>query len=1154
MLKISCLGPWQINLESESDIDLNEGGSRSITLQSRKEIALMAYLAVENATAHSRHELSGLFFPDKPEQVAQSNLRVVLSRLRNRLGPYAQYLLANRLEVQFQFDPKVCWLDTDALSNCIAQVAHTSGNHRLILLEQAAALARGDFLQGLVLKDCESFDQWLLLQRERHHIAIGKILIDLAQHYEAQHRYADVVATATRQLAINPFDEIAHRTLLKALAAQGKRAQALAQHNAFIQTLREELGISPSPETQALAEKTLRHQPPPARLTPSLRLPAQFTSFIGRKREVADIIAALTTPSAHKRSRLVSLLGDGGVGKTRTALQVAEACATAFADGVCFVALSTLVDARTISSAILQALKITNLSESQSPRDTLLYALRHRHLLLILDNAEHLLDGANAQLFVQLLLDVLNSAPNLALLITSRERLGMQAEDIFVLRGLPLPISISDPDNDAIQLFFARAKRVDKHFELNTNTLPHVQRICVLTGGMPLALELAAATLYHLPIEQLAATLAGSLDVLSASLHDLNPSHRSIRACFNDTWERLTEDEQNIAACLSVFAESFSGEAALAICQTNPALLEKLQARSLLATEMNNELRYSLHPLLRSFLREKLQAQGCSEMMSARHATYFHRWLRGQEDVLDGHQPRLAIDGFLADLGNVRAAWEHTITTHDTYSYVADSCRAYAKLAIEVNLAGEAIDTFTRAVNGLTEATLENANDEHRRTHVLLLRFLAFLEADSKANKQAIIHTEQVMQLAHGLQDPLLMADALSAQLDIYTTPQQHALYEELASRALNILDQAPPSKQAAKIRIDILQSLGQIYYHRHQLDLCTQIYEQTIQISKAHGLERQTTGTQHGLAALYFSTGRLQEAIIISERVIRFAQENRLDKMLNNALLNQAAILDAQGDYGRAQQIWIECMEWAHDVGNIRREAELCGNLGISHDYMGQYHIAIEYTQRSIESWRLIGYEINCDVALVNLALHLHHIGNHEAARQTALEAIDISSQYNHNIMMAYGQTMLGHAELALGNTDAAEAAYSTALELAQSANLPHTGVEPMAGLARVALQCNDLLKARERIVPILVWLDQNGADNLEEPFRVYLTCADVLRRNGESIDDLLARANAILNARAAKITDSDLRHSYLNNVQAHFQLRRMQAEAQEHASRPVV
>jgi len=996
------------------------------------------------------------------------------------------------------------------------------------------------------LKDCESFDQWLLLQRERHHIAFDKILNELARQYEAQRRFADVAATATRQLAINPIDETAHRTLLRALTSQGKRAQALAQHKAFVHTLRDGLGIDPSPETQALAEGALHNPSPRARPAPSFSLPAQFTSFIGRKHEVDGIIAALTATHADQRSRLVSLLGDGGVGKTRTALKVAETCASTFPDGVCFVALSALEEAHNIPSAILQALRVTQIDQSQLPRDTLLYALRHRHLLLILDNAEHLLDGANAQYVVQLMLDVLHSAPHLSLLVTSRERLGMHAEDIFVLKGLPPPISVGDLDNDAIQLFCSRARRVDKHFALNTSTMPHVQRICILTGGMPLAIELAASTLYQLPIEQLAKTLADSLDVLSTSLHDLTPSHRSIRACFNYTWTRLTTEEQTIAACLSAFAESFSSEAAQAICGTDTAMLERLQARSLLTTEMTNELRYSLHPLLRSFLREKLNELGHRERISAQHAAYFHRWLSTQEDILDSHKPRLAIDALLADLGNLREAWAHTIATHNASTYVAESCRAYTHFAVEVNLVGEATETLKRTLSAIEEQSLSSSNFEHRRTRAVLLRFLTLLELDSKSNQEAARHAELAEQLAQTLEEPRLIAMTLSAKLEAYPAAGQDVLFEEVANGALALLDRAPPSRQVAKVRIDLLQALGQIYYHRHRFDPCTKIYEQVMEICKVYKLDRQTAGAQRGLAALYVNTGRLQDAIGVSEQVIQFAQENRLDGMLNSALLNQAVMFDAMGDYVHAQQIWMQCLAWARDAGNIRREAELYGNLGISYDYVGQYHLAIAYTQHSIDSWQTIGYKARSAVALTNLSLHLHHIGDHEAARETALEAIRTSNHYNYQIMAAYGQTMLGHAELALGSIEAAESAYLTAIELARDAKLPHVEIEPIAGLARAALACNDVTKARAIIVPLLTWLEANGADNLEEPFRVFLTCIDVLSRSGAASTALLAQANAILNARAEKISDGDTRHTYLNNVQAHAQLRQLWQDTQ--------
>ena len=1075
----------------------------------------------------------GIFFPEDDVDAARNNLRVLLSRLRSRLGEAGAHLLrTNRLEVQFDSTHADCWLDVIATDRLITQAAATKDEACIALLEQAAALHRGEFLQGLTLDGCEAFDQWLMNQRELHLAALGDVLSELVQLYDGGRHYGNMIRVATRQLELDPLNEAAHRTLIRALAAQGKHAQALTQFNLCARRLQEALGIPPAPETQALADYIRGAQSVQLASPARHNLPAQLTSFVGRQREVADIVSALTDKSADTNTRLVTLTGDGGVGKTRSALQVATACMQHFADGVFFVPLISLTTVEDIPGAVLQAMNIVGADASQ--QQTLLNVLHNRHTMLVLDNLEHLLDRVNAIAVVDLVLTILQTASRVAILVTTRQRLGMQAEDVFTLRGLPIPASPDDTDNDAVQLFAARARRVNKSFVLSTENLPYVAQICALVGGMPLAIELAAASSSIRTCSEIVNEIKTGLDVLRADLQDLPPSHRSIWACFEPSWARLSSHERDVAARLSVFQESFSTQAATTVCKATPEILARLHACSLLAPDMHEAYRHTLHPLLRSFLSEMLQAKAQTQITAEAHAGYFHHWMAEQAEVLEGSQPGPAMAAMRVELSNLRTAWMFALAQRDA-KMLKESIAPFADFLYEAGLILEASSLFYNAVDVFSTENTHSSILARAR----LLQYLALFEKHNGHAREALALANQALALAESSGDALALADALCAVAAGYNSLRQTALGQNFAEQALNSLVHIAPSKAAAIIHVNALHTLAESAYEQQNYAVSLERSRQALSISEAQGLINAAIRARHSLSTVYADIGLFHEALSESSHVVAFARQNKLDALLNRALLCQSTLFDVMGDYARAQQINQEALVWARETGNIREEALLCVNLGISYDYIGRYADAIQFTQRSLELWQRLGRGDNVDTPLVNLALHHHHNNNNEQARITAMDAIRMSQQFDRKPMLAYGQTMLGHAEAALGNLVEAECAYAEALALADAADIRYLSIEPRAGLARVDLQRGEAAQARQQIEPVLAYLAEQPLAGLEEPFRVHLTCVQVLRANNDlRAEAVLDRAQALLRERARQITDEDTRNSYLERVAVHHEL----------------
>ncbi|MFN2235557.1 MAG: tetratricopeptide repeat protein, partial [Anaerolineales bacterium] len=372
---------------------------------------------------------------------------------------------------------------------------------------------------------------------------------------------------------------------------------------------------------------------------------------------------------------LITIVAPGGMGKTRLAIAAAEnQLAQAndgndilFSDGIFFVPMASLSAPDQIAPAIASTLNLPvdggpGLARStqapQSPLDRLTAYLCEKQILLVLDNFEHLLAG------VELLPELLQAAPSLNILVTTRERLHLQEEQVFPLVGLRFPDweAPEEPhDYTAMQLFLQSARRVRPDFDLAPGDMTHLTRICNLVGGMPLALELAAAWADVLSPAEIAAEIQGSLDFLESDLRNLPERHRSMRAVCNAAWERLTAKEQDVFQRLSVFWGGFSRMAAQTVCEATFADLARLVDKAIIKYESSTE-RYQIHELLRQYSSEKLAKHAETEKATRDgHSTYFCCKARELGDELLSGKHREALHGFDVDLVNFQNGWDWAI-------------------------------------------------------------------------------------------------------------------------------------------------------------------------------------------------------------------------------------------------------------------------------------------------------------------------------------------------------------------------------------------------------------------------------------------------------------------------------------------------------------
>ncbi len=381
---------------------------------------------------------------------------------------------------------------------------------------------------------------------------------------------------------------------------------------------------------------------------PRHNLPRQTTSFIGRDNELDDIHAIINQSGV----RLLTILAPGGMGKTRIALEACEQQINNYTDGVYFVALQPLSAPNNIVPQIAKSIGFHFSNDGSDVQQQVLDFLSNKHMLLLMDNWEHLLDG------VPIINEILQVAPDVKIIATSREKLNLLGEAVYVLKGMEFPTWETPEDAlqyDAVQLLVQTAQRMQPAWDITSENLDYVARVCRLTQGMPLGILLAMSWLDVLPIHEIANEIEKNVNFLETDMRDIPERQQSIRAVFNSTWTKLSATEQIILAKMAVFRGGFDRTAANKVTGATLRNLQSFINRSLL--QMDKTGRYDLHELLRQFTEQKLAELGESDLTRNHHMDYYASKMQTLEDSLKDYRQVEALDTIEGDFENVRIAW-----------------------------------------------------------------------------------------------------------------------------------------------------------------------------------------------------------------------------------------------------------------------------------------------------------------------------------------------------------------------------------------------------------------------------------------------------------------------------------------------------------------
>lgn len=612
----------------------SDGGS--VRLSCERRYQLLALLGADAGSWLTRDALAALLWPGHAQAAARRNLRKVTVEARRVRGAEGVEVRADALRW-----PIACDLQT--FEQAVRERRHGD----------ATAMAAEQLLRAIDDPGNAAFSDWLAQRRTRAADAWQQAAHDHLRAATGLDSHARL-QLAQRLLQHDAFDETALTALLHAAHALGEPRLGQRAFEAYARRLADELALEPSNALRALARGL--DAPQPGLPAPVAAAAAAAPAFVGRGSELAELDALLSQPDC----RLLTLLGPGGMGKSRLARQALQRSAPRFPGGCFWIDLQDLPDLAAVAVRIASTLALT-LNEQRDALDQVAAALPTGRCLLALDNAEHLVGWAD---WTQRLLA---AAPGATLLVTSRERLHAAGEWLRPLAGLALP----DADSrdleaarhfDAVRLFEVRAAQARPGFDLAPH-LAAVLEVVDAVGGMPLAIELAASWVRLLPPPQIAQELRQSLQLLQRDPEQAaaaaRPEHASLAVMLEGTWTRLSAQEQQVLAAVSVFEGGFSPGAARSVAGAGLPLLAALVDRSLL--HVDEAGRFGMHPLAAAWARGKRAALPEHDARWQRaHALHFAQWLQSLAP-LSRNAPRLLIEQMTAEQANWTAAWRHAL-------------------------------------------------------------------------------------------------------------------------------------------------------------------------------------------------------------------------------------------------------------------------------------------------------------------------------------------------------------------------------------------------------------------------------------------------------------------------------------------------------------
>ena len=989
-------------------------GSREIESAAwrlRKARSFVKLLALTSGHRLHREQVMEFLWPHLDPAAASNNFRKILHTVRRTLEPGSsaesgQYCRVVD-DVVALAPAGAAWIDVDAFAAAAADARQRG--------DPAVYRAALDLYAGDLLPE-DQYEEWSTNRREALHQECLSLLADLAAIYESRHDEARAIETLQLLVSRDAGREDAHHGLMRLYALGGQRQQALRQYQILKESLSREFEAQPDEASRRLYEdiqagrfphpdsQSVKVTRPPAdfRAAGRTNLPLQLTSFVGRAREIAELRSSMVD------GRQLTLTGAGGVGKTRLALEVAARLVQEFSDGIWLADLSVLADAALVPQTVAG---IVNVREE--PGRPLTAALGDyflaKHTLLVLDNCEHVA-GACAQLAEYLL----RRCPDLHVLATSREVLGMQGERVHRVASLSVP-DLRRPcsaaelgEFEAVRLFIDRAGLSQPGFALTDENAPEVARICAHLDGIPLAIELAAARLASLSVDAIAARLDSRFRLLTGGTRTALSRHQTLRAAMEWSYDLLSEPERALLRRLSVFAGGFTLEAAQALGATDRAdemavleLLGRLVDKSMVQLERpTGAARYRLLETVRDFVRDKLVEAQEADSARRAHAVFFLGFAERAAPELRGPRQASWLDRLEAEHDNLRAALEWSLSQeHDeTGLRLAAALAGYWHgrgylsegrewLERAQQHGGEERAAFPKALEGA--ARLAFAQDDFERAVTIMEKAVPLARAGDDPQilmlslawlGHAVWHQgDRPRGVALCVESEALCRSAGSGWAAAVTLAEVAtvALHEDDPERAIRLLEESLALFRAAGDTAGIAQCLHQLGVQAtNQGDYAkaASFMQEALELQRHLGRKPAAAASLIRLGRIALLRGQYREAIALLEAGAALQDElgKTWDVPYRKASLGLAVL--AAGDLARAAALFEESLA-VRSRGGYRGSymagsADALLGLGIVARYREDYSRARQLLEDSLKSFRAAGDAEGGSAALYQLGL----------------------------------------------------------------------------------------------------------------------------------------------------------------------------------------
>jgi predicted ATPase/DNA-binding SARP family transcriptional activator/Tfp pilus assembly protein PilF len=879
-----------------------------LDLSMDRPVSLAFYLLLRGDWVQ-RSELVYLYYPDAEESHAQSNFRKLIHRLKQH--PWAASLEAEATRLRL-----VLPTDVAEYRRAIAQKDFA----------QALALHRGTLLDGVQFPDLVGYEAWLELERQEVARAWRMALLEQAHVHNQQHAHAQAEDLLRQAWRLDTTDEAVVQGLLRTLQAAQQPARAAQVLAEFRQHLKD-IGAVPLESTVDLVQSQSSK--------PQHNLPQLTTRFVGRKHELAQVAAQLHNPEC----RLLCVVGLGGVGKTRFALEVVRQCLDEFPDGVWFVPLVGLESAQLLISALATAVGL-QFSGTTRLETQLQNFLRHKKALLLLDNFEQL--QAHSTLLEQLLF----AAPDLKILLTSRVVVGLADEWLFDLTGLSYPPANTEQaleDFEAVQLFVGRVARRSGGIA-ETKTLPAIAQFCRQVQGLPLALELAAAWTRSLGVVEWLQRLESRLfssELLKDSHQDPFLRQRNLNAILEYTFGLLSPSELAVLRRLSVFSGSFSLAAAETVAQAHLGHLLHLINLALL--QRNLEGRFELHELVRQFAAKQLESAEKQAIVQQKNAFFIAFLVEQNKNLHSDISPETLVQGKL-ELGNIIEALEH----------------------------GAMLDIHGGVLTDIQRGAVP---DEAWHGFSSLIEVLGLFELGLQTVQQ---------WLGSGVQAHLL---ALQAHFAVKLGEDHTA---QSSAKACLALETSPIFHGIARYSLGIVAHFAG-EFHNALLE-----YNQALEIFSASHNTSEMARVHNRIGVIYNNLDQPERAHQHYQTALELAQAANDFTEAGLIYNNHGIIFESLGETQKAKQFYTQALEICQRIGYLRGSSAALTNLGHLCEREGDYEAAKTHYEHSLTQKKIIGEPIPLAISQTNLADVLYQLGETSRANQINLQTLELTLNAN--------------------------------------------------------------------------------------------------------------------------------------------------------------